>query len=278
MSNVWKQFYAVQQSNDKFVINANKIGEEKKRQRFIEERQREKAKKRAEAGFTEGIVAETVEIVPEKDPEETAKEILDEARDKADEMLNEANQKANLLIEDAQIQADQMYEDSKEAGYNEGAKVREDELEELKKQCLEDQKRMEGELEDKKAELDKQYDEKLALMEEEIIDSLIPVFEKVFRIELSDRRDVLFALIQNTMKNVELGKKLRIRVCEADKEMLDEHMEEIRAQAGPDVSIEVIQDVTFTDGECQLETSYGVFDCGIDTQLSGLMKEIKELA
>ena len=77
--------------------------------------------------------------------------------------------------------------------------------------------------------------------------------------------------------DVDAGNKVRIHVNEADHQMLMDHLDEIQKQAGGDVAIEFVQENKFEDGQCQLETSYGVFDCGLDTQLTNLIKDIRSL-
>jgi flagellar biosynthesis/type III secretory pathway protein FliH len=33
-----------------------------------------------------------------------------------------------------------------------------------------------------------------------------------------------------------------------------------------------------SEGQCQIETPFGVFDCGVDTELASLLKDIRSLA
>ena len=54
-------------------------------------------------------------------------------------------------------------------------------------------------------------------------------------------------------------------------------MYEIREIVGQKVSIEFVHDAKMQDDQCKIETSFGVFDCGIDTQLENLLKDIKSL-
>lgn len=46
---------------------------------------------------------------------------------------------------------------------------------------------------------------------------------------------------------------------------------------GKDVAIEFVKDNKLSDGQCKIETPYGVVDCGVDTQLSALLKDIRSL-
>ena len=43
-------------------------------------------------------------------------------------------------------------------------------------------------------------------------------------------------------------------------------------------NVEIIEDMTLSEGECLIETGGGIFDCGLGTQLAGLKKELKLLS
>ena len=60
-------------------------------------------------------------------------------------------------------------------------------------------------------------------------------------------------------------------------ELNDEFSDEIREIVGQKVAIEFVHDAKLKDDQCKIETSFGVFDCGIDTQLDNLLKDIKSL-
>ena len=53
-----------------------------------------------------------------------------------------------------------------------------------------------------------------------------------------------------------------------DEEILKEHLAQMQDIVGKDVAIEFVKDNKLSDGQCKIETPYGVVDCGVDTQLS----------
>lgn len=285
LSNLLKQYFVVNSEDGKRIINSNGLVEERIRQlavgaRVPEEERLEfpgNAVEETSADFAEGIEAETVVEEPKPDPDEIARQILADAREKADQMLNDAHSQAKQLVADAEAEAQKLYEEQKQLGYAEGAGAKEQELEACRQQVVEDSNRREEEFKNRKAELEEEYMERQERMEADIVDALIPVFEKVFQIRFADQREILLALIRNVLMNVEVGSKLKIRVNEADAEMLTGHLDEIRKQVGENVSLEVMRDNKLTDGQCQLETTYGVFDCGIDTHFTNLIKDIRSL-
>ena len=109
------------------------------------------------------------------------------------------------------------------------------------------------------------------------MDAVTAVFNSVFRIQFDDKREILLALVANTLAEETPGKSIRIRVNEKNRAMLEEHLDELQEKVGHGVEIEFIHDTKLSDEQCRIETEYGVFDCGVDTQLSGLLKDIRSL-
>lgn len=48
-------------------------------------------------------------------------------------------------------------------------------------------------------------------------------------------------------------------------------------EIGNDIDIEVVNDANLDTSGCFIETSFGVFDCGIDMELNNLVKDIRSL-
>lgn len=220
-------------------------------------------------GTGENAFAEGIEVT-KLDAEEIRKEVVQAAQEEADRLLADARAQAQQLLQEADEQKTQIFEEQKALGYSEGAKQKEEELEQKIAKAEED-------LEARRREQEESYEQRLQCMEGDIVDAVIQVFDKVFQIQFSDKREILLALVANTLLDVNPGNKIKIRVNEADHAMLEEHLQELQEQVGRDVDIEFMRDKKYLDGQCQIETAYGVFDCGIDTQLSGLIKDIRSL-
>lgn len=276
MSNLLKQCYVVPQYDSKRVINSNGLAQTRIRELSVGAIAAAGGSKTSEDGFLGGIAAERVEIPPEPDPHEVAKQLIDDAKSQAEQLINDARSQAEQIVEDARIQAQEVFEAQRELGYTEGVKSREEELAEAERSLEEQRRKLNAEIDSRRKELESGYQMRMEELETDIVDALIPVFDKVFHIHFGDKREILLALVQNTLTNVEVGNKIKIRTGEADKEMLMEHMDEIRELAG-DVSIELMQDMQMSDGQCQIETSYGVFDCGVDTHFQNLIRDIRSL-
>ena len=81
------------------------------------------------------------------------------------------------------------------------------------------------------------------------------------------------------MKKSDEDSQFMIHVSPKDYEKVYEKKAELLSKVSRDnIRLEVIEDVTVADRQCIIETENGVFDCGIDTQLSELKKRFKLLA
>ena len=121
------------------------------------------------------------------------------------------------------------------------------------------------------------YDAYSKELESDLIDAIIQVFNKVFKIQFDDKKDILFHLVENTMSNIEVGKEFRIHVAYSNYKFMMSHLDEIQERIGNDIDIEVVNDANLDTSGCFIETSFGVFDCGIDMELNNLVKDIRSL-
>ena len=87
----------------------------------------------------------------------------------------------------------------------------------------------------------------------------------------------MFHLVENTMSNIEVGKEFRIHVAHSNYKFMMSHLAEIQERIGNDIDIEVVNDANLDTSGCFIETSFGVFDCGIDMELNNLVKDIRSL-
>ncbi len=267
MSNLLKQCFVVNSTEGNRIINSDRYMKEYmsrdggiSHEKALDEQNEQSVEEEALPSFEE----EKAKI------EQFRKDMIANAQTMANQITSTAQSEANGILEAANQSARQLFEDQRKLGYEEGNKQSVQELEAAKAQ-------LQHEFEQRRQELQNDYESRMEHMESDIVDAVSQVFEKVFQIQFSDKRTILLALVKNTLMDVDAGNKVRIHVNEADHQMLMEHLDEIQKQVGGDVAIEFVQENKFTDGQCQLETSYGVFDCGLDTQFTNLIKDIRSL-
>lgn len=264
---MWRPYYFINLDSEKRVIDSDK--------RYIENYnniEQNSKKISSEDGFRAGIPMEVVEIEPE--PEINIEEMLEQARLEAQQIISEAKAHADALRYDAIQQAKKAYDEQTQAGYSAGlakGKAQADsELKALKKKLYD-------EAEQKTKALEAEYEKKKNTMESEIIDAIITVFHKVFHIQFEEKKEILLHLVNDIVMNVDTGKSFRIRVSSKNRKFFETHIPEIKEKIGNDISIEIVNDMELTDESCMIETDSGVFNCGVDMQLSNLEKDIRSL-
>ena len=136
---------------------------------------------------------------------------------------------------------------------------------------------IERELAEKKASLEDEYTKYSDELESDLVEAIIRVFDKVFHIQFGKSKEILLHLVKNTISKVEVGREFRIHVAHTNYKFMLSHLDEIKERIGNDIDIEVVNDANLEASDCQIETSFGVFDCGIDMELNNLVNDIKAL-
>ena len=229
--------------------------------------------------FTEGLDAEQVdalltdqeELAQENARNEAVQKLVDDANEQAEQIIADANEQAQRIIADAEAQSEAIYAEARAKGEAEGE-------EKGYAEGLERAAVKEREAEEKAAALDAQYEAKIAELEPKFIDVLTGIYSHVFGIDLTGRNDVVLHLLQNAIRNVEVSKNFLVHVSAEDHEYVNENKDELTAGLGESASVEIINDVTLSAGNCFVETDSGIYDCSIGTELELLKKELRVLS
>ena len=185
-----------------------------------------------ESCFNDGINAA---VVTEIDVSAEKERLLEEAKLEADSILDKAKAEAARLLDEAKQRAQILYADNKSKGYEDG-------LAECQREFDEKEISLRQELSDKESALKSKYDAYSKELESDLIDAIIQVFNKVFKIQFDDKKDILFHLVENTMSNIEVGKEFRIHVAYSNYKFMMSHLDEIQERIGNDIDIEVVND------------------------------------
>ena len=272
--NLVKQFFA-NESEEKRVIDTNEL-----------------LRRRAEGnlafrdvmpdsdGFAMGLDAQEVETSGE-DAEgssnvikagEESRLLLEQARGEAEAILEEARAEAAQYRKEAAAQAEKekegIFEHARKQGYDAGLAKAQSEEENLRR-----------EYNDKIAQLEAQYQQLFEEMEPLLVDTITGIYEHIFQVELGSHREILEHLISNTVHRLEGGHSFLIHVSKDDYSFVNMQKKQILngAVSGAD-TVDVVEDMTLTKNQCMIETDSGIFDCGLDTQLSELRQKLMLLA
>lgn len=134
-----------------------------------------------ESGFNDGINAA---VVTEIDVSAEKERLLEEAKLEADSILDKAKAEASRLLDEAKQRAQILYADNKSKGYEDG-------LAECQREFDEKGISLRQELSDKESALKSKYDAYSKELESDLIDAIIQVFNKVFKIQFDDKKDIL---------------------------------------------------------------------------------------
>lgn len=291
-SNLVKQYFVVDSKQSVRIIDSNTKLEQKFNQRNIEKEKINQifpsfdgeendldlqiSQEEQTDNFQDGFEQSDEEFSEGLNPSVVATEeqsvdvdsLIEEANEKAREIISDAQEKADMILQDAHIKASQIYEEQKQKGYSDGLQGSEEEISFTKEQY-------EKEYLDLKTKLEQDYAIRNDTLESDLIDAIITVFNNVFHIQFDDKKEILLYLVKNTVSKVEVGKEFRVHVAQNNYKFILSRIDEIRERIGNDVEIEIVNDANLEAADCQIETSFGVFDCGIDMELNNLFKAIR---
>lgn len=237
-------------------------------------------------GFTEGLDALQVERLfgeEEQDGEvqeavqapavDTAQieAMIAEANSEAERIISEANAQAEDIISSAQQEAQNImqnaeregHESGYNAGYEEGLRV----ADEAEQRCAA-----------RERELEEYYSSKVDELEPQFVEKLTDIYEQIFKVDLSTKKDLILYLISDAMRGIEGGKNFLVHVSVDDYPYVSENKEQLSQGIPATSTIEIIEDLTLSVSQCFIEAESGIFDCGLGTELELLKKELMLLA
>ena len=220
------------------------------------------AETEGDAGFTEGFVqgikAEQVtELIGEG--LEPISEEAENAIPESELLLQQAqeeieNMKAQALaeIEEARVQ---VIEEAKKIGYQEGFALGEKEGYEKGhvdglNSVAEEREEALREVSIQLAQMEEAYQNKIAELEPQFIETLTGIYEHIFHVSLKNSRDLIVYLIENTMRNLEGSNGFLIHVSREDYPFVSMQKKELVKGTGISVDdIDIIEDATLARSE-----------------------------
>ena len=193
------------------------------------------------------------------------------ARNEADDIINTAREEAERTIQEARAEAEsikqQAFEEARSKGYEEGKKAASEEYEGRAR-----------ELDELEQRLNTDYENNMASLESDLLDTMLDIFEKVFFVKFSDSRELLLFLIKNAMRNIRETKNYKVKVSEADIDFVRGSRDEFVKIIGNDANLDIVMDVSLSAGDCIVDADSGVYDCSFKVELENLKKELKALS
>ncbi len=230
MYNYYRNNYVIHGEQVKRVINSNDIIAEKMQAIVEQQRQaqqeelkrlRQEAIEAGDTEFAEGLFAQELELEPEPEPQI---DYVEQAKEQAEQIIAEANAEAAMIHDQASKDAQTQRELARQEGYQEGyASAGEQANAELAAGR--------EELDRREQELRAQYEDAMAELEPKLLDTILTVFDEVFRMQFSGKREMLLQLVKNAMRGIRETRQYKIRVSETEVAFLREHKEELQERS-----------------------------------------------
>ncbi|WP_408070951.1 FliH/SctL family protein [Butyrivibrio sp. JL13D10] len=209
-------------------------------------------------------------------PEEAPQINLEEIQAQIDEQIRMAEEEAKQIVEDANSQAEQIknqaIEEGKAEGYQEGIRQAEEEIERMKAEAS-------AEIEEEKAKQQTDFQQLVASIEPDMVDTLTQIYEHVFNVEFKENKDIILHLIKTTLNKMENGTDIILHISSDDYDLVSDEKPALEeAMASPNSTLEIIEDPLLKENECIIESEGGVFDCSLGVELSELARKLKLLS
>ncbi len=200
--------------------------------------------------------------------------ILDDAFEKAKLLRDEAMVNAAQIIARANEEAETIREQARENGYNQG--LEEGNMEAMKRadKYLENLQREQDEILQKNAE---EFQRHLEETENDIVDIMCMLIEKLTGILVDDYKPVLLHMINNALGETESCRTFEIRVAEDCYDYISENKDRLLGASNPNISIDIFGDPKLNRRQCIIESENGIIDLSMDVQIKNLMTVIKLL-
>ena len=281
MSNLLKRGFVSPDSDNTRVIDSNALVAEKIKMlsSILNKPAPPDNREFDEDGFSAGLNAENVDLLLADEEGEGGEEMpvmepapdLEEIRNEAQHILEDAEARAQEILQDAAAEAEAnkqaVYEEAKANGHDEGYQ-----------QGLMEVDSMKAELQEIEAQLRQDYEAQIEQLEPMLIETLTDIYEHIFHVSLSDNKEIIFYLIQNTLRNIDAGNSMVIHVSKDDYGFVSMQKKELLSGISNADETDIVEDMTLKPNEAFIETGAGIFDCSLETELSGLKKMLRLLS
>lgn len=247
------------------LIDSNEIFEEK-----IDEMKKDLSLRQSGNEDADGVIVSS-DSKDQESFDEYKSSIISDAREEADRIINDARSQSENILNDARNEAEKIRSDAELDGKEEGRRIGMDE-------AREEIASMKAGLQAEKENLTSQYSEKEEKMEGKLVDTILGVVDHVFHSELSGKKDIIIHLVRDTLDGCEPSGEFLIHMSPSNIRDLSDEIKKIRSEAPDNTNIEFVSDEAMGDDMCTIETDGGIFDCSVDTELDGLMRDIKALS
>ena len=263
--NLVKQAYVVAPQEEKRVIDNNALI-------------RKRIGQLSPEGFVSGLGAEVLDVSVEEGAgnvikaREDAETILEQAKSEAETILNDARLSALRMRDDmraeTELEKNQILAQARQQGYDEGSAQARAEVQAIEQQYQK-----------KAQQLEAAYQQQIDVLEPQFIDTITGVYEHIFHVDLGAYREILVYLISTTIRKLEGSHDFMIHVSKEDYPYVSMQKKQMLSGAvSANCNVDVVEDMTLEKNQCMIETENGIYDCGLDTQMTELKRRLQLLS
>jgi len=204
--------------------------------------------------------------------------ILEKANEEAEKIMTEANEQKENHLNEAYEKSKELFNEFREKGHNEGYNKGYEEgysvgytkgYDEGKTES----KKLIQEAIDIKNECIKDKDSIYREIEEDVIELVIDICEKVIYEKIDEDKEYIVSLILKGIESLNATENLVVRVSREDYDIVEMSKDKILAKTSLINELEVKADSNLKKGDCIIETSSGNVDMSVQDQV----EKVKEL-
>lgn len=201
--------------------------------------------------------------------------VLSDAMYKAKELREDATNKALKIIADANEEAEAIREAARQEGYNAG--LEEGNMEAMRRAdvYLQDiQTQQDKQLEAEKQKLEEMYEEN----QKALVDLSAQLIAKLTGILVDDYEPVMLYMINSAIAEADSSGKFVIKVSEDNYGYISDNKDRILGAMNPNIELEIFGDIKLDGRQCIIETDNGIIDLSMDVQVKNLITAMKLLS
>ena len=206
---------------------------------------------------------------------------IEALRREAEEIINNANQKAetdaSIILSKAEKEAQALKESILNDANNQATSIEKQAHEEGYMAGIESSKEeaagIVAEAEQIKADAHVYKDQLIANLEPELINIMIEILDDIIEIEKDINPQVISILIKQGIATLTGAEQIAVHVSPDDYTNIDKDLVLSSMETMADVTF--VEDPTLQKGGCIINTPLGSVDCGLDTQYSGVKRNLQ---
>jgi flagellar assembly protein FliH len=200
------------------------------------------------------------------DEGEDSNSIIEDAKQMYLKIIEEANSEAQAISSTAELESQKLMAAAREDGYREGH----------------DSGYFEGSREaqsiiDEVSEIKKLLDERRESLykeaEEQILQLILAISKKVIGDELKQNKESILSVVNQALQKCAFKKKLVLKISPHDSDLIKENKDKICMMVEGISDIDIVSDLSLSQGSCIVETPSGEINSSVDVQI----KEIERI-